>query len=341
MQASNPGLGTVLAVSSGILLGTFAAPMKRIRGWSWENTWLGYCFWSLIVFAWLFGFATVPGLVPLLLAAPVGALLPVLLYGAGWGAGCVIFGLALDLSGLALGTAIVLGLNNALGALLPVALLHPQQFRTTSGITLASGVGVMLVGVGLCAWAGSAKQSSWEAGNELKDKGRVRKGVLLAIVAGVLATMFNFALIAGDALRQAAESAGARPSYANNAVWCVSLLGGFVTNAVYCGYLLIRNGSWRSFAQREPWRNCMLTLVMGGMWMGGVAVYGAAVSHLGHLGPSVGWALIQSTAVMAGSVVGLITGEWRDAGVGFCARMLSGLAVLLAGMGLVSASAFV
>lgn len=57
MQASNPGLGTVLALLAGILLGTFAAPMKRIRR-------LDYCFWSLIVFAWLFGFATVPGLIP-------------------------------------------------------------------------------------------------------------------------------------------------------------------------------------------------------------------------------------------------------------------------------------
>lgn len=151
MHASNPGLGTVLAVLAGILLGAFAAPMKRILGWNWENTWRDYCFWSLIVFAWLFGFATVPGLIPVLLAAPAGALAPVFLYGAGWGVGCVMFGLAIHLSGRALGTAIVFGLSNALGALLPIALSHPQQFRTASGLTLAAGVVVMLMGVGLCA----------------------------------------------------------------------------------------------------------------------------------------------------------------------------------------------
>ena len=340
MQASNPGLGTALALLSGVLLGTFAAPMKRIRGWSWENTWLGYCFWSLVVFAWSFGFATVPGLVAVLLDTPRGALLPVFLYGAGWGTGCLLFGLALHFSGLALGTAIVLGLNNALGALLPIALSHSEQFRTAAGQMLATGVCVMLTGVGLCAWAGSVKESTSEPDRKLAGRDRVRKGVLLAIVAGVLATMFNFALIAGDGLRQAAERAGTRPAYANNAVWCVSLAGGFVVNAAYCGYLLFKRGSWSNFAAKAPWRNSMLSFGMGGMWMGGVAVYGSAVSQLGSLGPSVGWALIQSTAIMAGSLMGLITGEWHGTGGRFRLLMAAGLAVLFAGMALVSASAF-
>lgn len=87
--------------------------------------------------------------------------------------------------------------------------------------------------------------------------------------------------------------------------------------------------------------NCLLSLGMGGMWMGGVAGYGAAVSQLGSLGPSVGWALIQSTAIMAGSLMGLITGEWQDAGVRFRVRMAAGLAVSFAGMALVTTAAFV
>jgi L-rhamnose-H+ transport protein len=225
MQSAEPGLGTILALTPGILLGTFAVPMKKMRGWQWENAWLAYCFWSLVVFAWLFGMSTVPGLIPMLLAAPASALMPVFLYGVGWGVGCVLSGLALHLSGLALGTAIVLGLNNALGALLPIALSQPEQFTTRPGLTLAAGVAVMLAGVGCCAWAGSVKQDQAAVRGEPPQKCRIRKGVVLVIVAGILATMFNFALISGDALRHLAEQAGARPANANNAVWCVSLLG--------------------------------------------------------------------------------------------------------------------
>lgn len=124
-----------------------------------------------------------------------------------------MFVLAIHLSVLALGTAIVLGLNDALGALLQIALSHPQQFRTAPGLTLASGVVVMLTGVGLCAWAGIVKESTSEHGRKPYDEGLVRKAVLVAIVAGVLATVFNFALIAWDALRQAAERVGTRSAF--------------------------------------------------------------------------------------------------------------------------------
>jgi L-rhamnose-H+ transport protein len=75
--------------------------------------------------------------------------------------------------------------------------------------------------------------------------------------------------------------------------------------------------------------------------MGGVVIYGMAVSKLGRLGPSVGWALIQSMAIIAGNLLGLLTGEWRNAGPRFRPRMVSGLAVLFAGIAMVAASALV
>jgi hypothetical protein len=44
MQVENGALGILLAIAAGVLLGSFALPMKRIREWQWENTWLAYCF---------------------------------------------------------------------------------------------------------------------------------------------------------------------------------------------------------------------------------------------------------------------------------------------------------
>lgn len=344
MQVGHPGVGILLALLAGVLLGAFALPMKRMRDWQWENTWLAYCFWSLIVFSWLFGLVTVPSLFSVVLTAPSWALVPVFLFGAGWGIGCVLFGLALDMSGLALGTAIVLGLNNALGALLPLILFHSDQLARRTGLTLLAGVSIMMTGVALCAWAGSSREGSLEAGGNPvgpRGKNRVRKGVFLAIAAGIFGTMFNFALVFGDTLRNLAEREGAQPIYANNAVWCVSLFGGFVVNAAYCGYLLARKRSWPLFSWRHSVRNWPLSIVMGGTWMGGVVIYGMAVSKLGRLGPSVGWALIQSMAIMTGNMLGLLSGEWRNAGPRFRPRMVSGLAVLFAGIAMVAASALV
>ena len=344
MQSGNAILGIFLALTAGVLLGGFALPMKKIRDWRWENTWLAYCFWGLIVFCWIFALISVPGLLSVILGAPLIALAPVFLFGAGWGAGCVLFGLALDKCGMALATAIVLGMNNALGALVPVLLFHREQLASRLGLTLVSGVALMVSGVALCAWAGSAREGSLEqAGNpaSARTSAQVRKGVLLAISAGVLGTLFNFAVVFGDPLRNLAERAGTPPVYANNAIWCVSLLGGFVINAGYCGYLLSKKRGWALYTSEQSGRNWPLSVIMGGTWMAGVVIYGMAVSKLGRFGPSIGWALIQSTAILAGNVVGLATGEWKNAGDRFRVRMTSGLAVLFAGLATVAASALV
>jgi hypothetical protein len=42
-------LGLVIIVFSGVLIASFAAPMKLSRTWSWENTWLIYATLALLV----------------------------------------------------------------------------------------------------------------------------------------------------------------------------------------------------------------------------------------------------------------------------------------------------
>jgi hypothetical protein len=86
-------------------------------------------------------------------------------------------------------------------------------------------------------------------------------------------------------------------------------------------------------------RNSILSIVMGGTWMGGVAIYGMTVSKLERFGPSIGWALIQSEAIMAGNAMGLITGERRNTTNLFRCRMISGLLTLFGGIATVALSA--
>ena len=58
----NPALlwGIGVVTLAGILQGSFAAPMKRMSGWQWENSWLLFALSGLIVFPWIINFATVP-----------------------------------------------------------------------------------------------------------------------------------------------------------------------------------------------------------------------------------------------------------------------------------------
>ncbi len=338
MEATNAALGLTLGITSGAFLGSFALPMKKIKLWNWENTWIMYSVWALIVLPWFWAFLTVPKLIDVYGAVSTSTMLKVFLFGAGWGVASVGFGIGLKLLGLALGMAIVLGLNNAIGAILPLILDHPEDLLQPVGLGITAGVMVMLLGIIVCSVAGAKKEKALESAQDeaaQKTKGVFVKGLIICLVAGLFGAMFNFALIAGKPIKEQAVLAGAEPVNAANATLCISLLGGFVVTLIYCLYLYSKNDSLRLFAQKGSNINWLHTFLMGIMWYGGVSIYGMAVSKLGPLGHSIGWPVIQSMAVASGNLWGIVTGEWKGTGKAPISIMIVGLMLLFIGIGII------
>jgi L-rhamnose-H+ transport protein len=338
MEDANAALGLTLGITAGALLGSFPLPMKRIKVWNWENTWIMYSVWALIVLPWVLAFLTIPKFPAVYTSVSVSTILTVFLFGAGWGVASVGFGIGLKLLGLALGTAIVLGLNNAIGAILPLILYHPENFLQPVGLAITAGVLVMLVGITVCSVAGAKKEKALRSAQTeslRKEKGVFVKGLVICLVAGLFGAMFNFALIAGEPIEKQAIAAGAEPLNAANATWCISLFGGFVVTVIYCLYLYSKNSSFRLFWRKGSNINWLHTFLMGIMWFGGVAIYGMAVSNLGRLGPSIGWPVIQSMAVASGNLWGIITGEWKGTGKTPISVMIAGLMLLFTGIGII------
>ena len=56
-------IGMAASIVSGVLNGSFAAPMKRISNWEWENTWFIYALVALLVLPITSAFISVPVLV--------------------------------------------------------------------------------------------------------------------------------------------------------------------------------------------------------------------------------------------------------------------------------------
>jgi L-rhamnose-H+ transport protein len=117
------GIGVVTL--AGILNGSFAAPMKLMPGWRWENSWLIFALSGLMVFPWVISFATVPNLASVYAGASPSTLIKVVLFGLLWGVGATLFGLGISRVGMALGFALILGITASFGSLLPLAILHP------------------------------------------------------------------------------------------------------------------------------------------------------------------------------------------------------------------------
>jgi L-rhamnose-H+ transport protein len=166
----------------------------------------------------------------------------------------------------------------------------------------------MAAGLGLCGWAGHARE---KATGQIKSAGSGYRAILaLAVVSGFMASLLNIALAFGGDIVEKARLAGAAPTWAPFAVWPVALAGGFLTNAAYCLYLMSRNQSWKNFSGGP--RELMNSVLAGSLWMGSIAIYSSGTTFLGILGVSIGWALYQIVTILTLNVAGLLTGEWRQ-----------------------------
>jgi len=164
------------------------------------------------------------------------------------------------------------------------------------------------------------------------------KGLIICLITGLIAPALNYSFIMGGPLMTAAESLGASKTFASNSIWAIALGGAFIVNAAYCGWLVNKNRSWAKFSEQGTGKYFLYTLIMGIPWGGSIEYYGMATANLGKLGPSIGWAVFQATAIFAANILGILTGEWRGVGKKALSLMAIGLFVLLAGICIVAYS---
>jgi len=300
-----------LVMFAGVLSGNFMSPLRAVRTWKWENSWLVFSFGSLLIIPVLLAVFTVPSLGGVYSSLGAMDILVPLLFGAGWGIAQVLFGVSVVNLGMALGFAIVIGLGATFGVLVPALVQHPEIFHTSRGALLLTGVAAMLAGVAVCGWAGRERERA-EATAPTPRTANYGGALALAILCGVLAPMMNYAFAFGQNIAHSAERFGAHPVSASFAVWLIALAGGLVPNVAYSVYLLNRNRSWGNF--KSLWPDAGLSSLMALMWMGAVTLYSAAAWYMGPLGTSAGWGLFQIFMILAANVSGLLLGEWKPAG---------------------------
>jgi L-rhamnose-H+ transport protein len=298
-------------------------PMKFVKRWQWENTWLVFSVVSLVILPWALALTLVRDVGAVYAALPAKSFLAPLVFGAGWGIAQVLFGLSVTRLGLALGYAIIVGLGAILGTLTPLLVKHSEVIGTGRGALILAGLVIMVLGIAVSAAAGKARE------------GRVQNAagsgyavaLVIAVVCGVMAPMLNFAFAFGQSIAEEAARQGASPQAAGYAVWPIALLGGLIPNLAYSCWLLTRNHTWGHFTGPwlpDVWFGCL----MGILWMGAFAIYGVSSVYLGVLGTSVGWALFQIFMIMTANLSGVLTGEWREAPAGARRGLWAGLALL-------------
>lgn len=302
--------------------------MTMVKQWSWEHTWATFSLLGMLIFNWIITLLLVPNIFAVYAATPARDLAVLALFGLGWGVGAVLFGLGMDRLGMALGYPIIMGLIASLGALIPLLVFFPQTLLTMKGLVLLVGTALVILGIWLCAVAGSRRTSS--AGkSSVADSNVFKVGLAIAILAGILSCLPNVGMAFGGNVISAAVASGVSRASSGNTVWALLFTMGFVANAAYCLYLMITRKTLGQYWNRETPRNLGLSALMAAMWIGSFYLYGAGAAKLGRWGVVVGWPLFISLSIIVGNLWGLWRGEWQGAPAAARRLLNQGLMVLI------------
>jgi L-rhamnose-H+ transport protein len=322
--------GVLLALLAGVLNGSFAAPTKYVSRWKWENLWAIWAVVAFFVVPWSLAIITIPHLLAVYEGGSTRTLLGVIGFGAGYGIAALCFGLGVEAIGIALNFAIALGISTAVGSLVPLISLHPEQIFTRKGFAIEAGILIVLLGIVICAIAGRAKERQLidsATVTHRPDRTRFKVGLAYAVVAGLGSPFVNFGLAFGGPLLANAAAQGAGAASQANVIWPPLLTATLVPYLVYCAYLWRKNQSLRLFALPGTGSYWLLGALMGVLWMSSIAIFGAASAAMAEMGPVLGWPLFMSAIIIVSNAWGFATGEWR--GVSPRTRLTVSIGMLL------------
>ncbi len=332
----NPLLGIALIAIGSIGAASFYVPFKKVKKWEWESYWIVQGIAAWLVAPWLFAYLTVPEgtLLDILADAPARAKGLAIFFGALWGVGGLTFGLTLRYLGVALGQSIALGLTAAFGTLIPPIVAGENLFATTAGILTVIGVGIALAGIAVIGYAGVLKdrQLTEEERKQAVKEFALKKGLLIAILAGIMSASFNYGLEAGEAINEVARQYGTNELYTSNPTLIFVLIGGFVTNFVYCVFLNIKRGSWRDYLSVSPgifFNNLFFTFLAGFLWFMQFHFFGMGKSQLPPEMSVYGWSILMSLNISFSNIWGLVLKEWKGTGTKTMVILIIGIIILI------------
>ena len=333
----NTLLGVLIIAIGSMGQSSSYVPITKVKKWSWESFWLIQGVFAWLVFPYLGALLAVPegSTLGALLSSGQGAALKAMGFGALWGIGGLTFGLSMRYLGVALGQSISLGTCSAFGTIIP-ALMVGTDFTSGKGLTLLIGVSVAIAGIAVIGYAGSlrAKNMTEEEKKAAIKDFALNKGLLVALLAGVMSACFSLGLEAAEPIRMSAISLGTQPLYAGLPAVLMVTLGGFITNAIYCIYQNAKNKTFTDYhtISTGVWVNILMFWALAGvLWyfqFFGLAL-GKSFFTEGSIMMLFSWSILMSLNVTFSNVWGIILKEWVGSGKKTMVVLIAGILILI------------
>ena len=323
-----------------IAIGSFGqsssyVPIKKVKTWAWESFWIVQGIFAWLVFPFLGALLGVPQGMGLFELLGSGGALKSIVYGVLWGVGGLTFGLSMRYLGVALGQSISLGTCAGFGTLLPAIFAGTNLFRG-EGLILLVGVCITLAGIAVIGYAGSLRSKNMteeEKKAAIKDFA-LTKGLLVALLAGVMSACFALGLDAGAPIKEAALSNGVKPLFAGLPVILLVTFGGFLTNAAYCIQQNVKNhtgGDYFSVSGSVLVNNLLFCALAGVLWYSQFFGLEMGKSFLADspLLLAFSWSILMSLNVTFSNVWGILLKEWKGCDRKTITVLVVGLVILV------------
>ncbi len=321
-------LGLLFHSIGGFASGSFYMPFKKVRGWAWESYWIVGGFFSWLIVPPIAAYLTIPGFAEIISAAAPAIKAVTYSMGLIWGIGGLTYGLGVRYLGMSLGNSITLGFCSAFGALVPPIYYNfnptegKESFSTmaasSGGQMVLLGVLVCILGIVFLGKAGLLKEKDFAVGHEDKDKDfNLVKGLIIAVISGILSSFFNFGIEAGKPMADTANEAwkALNPGqgeflFQNNVTYIVLLWGGLTTNFLWCMYLNFKNKTFGDYTNKSTpiTKNVLFAGLAGTVWFLQFFFYGMGESKLGNGASS--WILHMATIILTANFWGFYLKEW-------------------------------
>jgi L-rhamnose-H+ transport protein len=334
-------LGIIFHAIGGFSSGSFYMPFKKVKGWAWESYWIVGGLFSWLIVPPIAAYLTIPNFGEIISGTESTVLNFTFLMGLLWGIGGLTYGLGVRYLGMSLGNSVVLGFCSAFGALVPAIYydFNPTDGKTTfsdmlhdtGGQIVLLGVLVCIIGIVILGRAGLLKEKSLTQEQKVASvkEFSLVKGLIIAIISGILSSFFNFGIESGKPMADAAVASGNNPLFQNNVTYIIVMWGGLTTNFLWCMYLNFKNKTFGDYtnAKSPIANNILFSAIAGTMWFLQFFFYGMGESKLGNGASS--WILHMATIILTANLWGLWLKEWKGVSPKAFRTFIVGIIVML------------
>jgi L-rhamnose-H+ transport protein len=323
--------GFGLIIFAAVCGGAFAVPIKLRKRFELENLYVIGASITMLVIPLVLAPVCLPHWQDAIAEAGPPVVWRGLIFGFAWGLGAITFGYGISMVGLSLGYAVIMGINTAVGSLLPLLAASQGLLSEPAGKVILGGIAGCILGVVIAGWAGRLRELSSTQSADASAK-RIGAGLLMCAISGVLSACANLGFTFTSQVGANAQKLGASPVISGLGSWMLVYWGGFTATLLWFGGLQLRRGTWRNNFGVGARHDFGLAIWMGVLWFLAMIPYGMGAYYLGKLGTSVGWAVSIAASLIVANTLGFFTGEWKTASSRSRNVLFAALAVLIAAM---------